>query len=242
MEEIPVEAPLPPALAAPPDSPRPIASPWHTLAIIAIQARLAYRGKANADRLLALAHADRIALYERTMFFEWLMLGLVLVGVWWHGSSLLAVLGARWRSLRDFLRDLGIGVLFLVVTISMSSFLNYNFSHGAQSSAARAILPQGRIEMWFWVALSLSAGICEEGIYRGYLQRQFIAFTGSIPAGILLSAIAFGAAHSYQGLSHAVQIGVLGVLGGILAYRCRSLRPGMIAHTLQDLIGGFAQH
>jgi len=242
MEQLPVEAQPPVTVAAATDFVRPIASPWHTLAIIAIQAGLAYRGKASAARLQALVHPDRIALYERTMLFEWLMLGLVLIGVWWHGSSLLAVLGARWRSLRDFLRDFGIAVLFLVVTISLGSFVDSYFSNGAQSSAARAILPQGHIEMWFWVALSLSAGICEEGIYRGYLQRQFSAFTGSIPAGILLSAIAFGAAHSYQGLRHAVQIGVLGALGGILAYWCRSLRPGMIAHTLQDLIGGLAQH
>jgi len=66
--------------------------------------------------------------------------------------------------------------------------------------------------------------------------------TKNIPAGIVLSAAAFGAAHAYQGFQHALQIGFLGLMGGILAYWCKSVRPGMIAHTLQDVLGGFIQH
>jgi len=236
MEKTLIAEPAPAALASSPDLHRPIASPWHTLLLIAIQAFLSYRGRAGH------LNPDRIALYERTMFFEWMMLGLVLLGVWWHGSSLLSVLGARWGSVRAVLRDLGIAILFLIVTIALGSFVGSLFPRGAHSSAAGAMLPQGRTELCFWIALSLSAGICEEGIYRGYLQRQFGAFTKSVPAGILLSAIAFGSAHSYQGLRQAVQIGILGALGGILAYLCRSLRPGMIAHTLQDVLGGFGRH
>jgi hypothetical protein len=49
-------------------------------------------------------------------------------------------------------------------------------------------------------------------------------------------------AHLYQGVSHALQIGLLGVMGGIVAYRCDSVRPGMIAHTLQDMLGGLMRH
>jgi membrane protease YdiL (CAAX protease family) len=96
--------------------------------------------------------------------------------------------------------------------------------------------------MELWIVLSVSAGICEEAIFRGYLQRQFIALTGNIAAGIVLSGIAFGAAHLYQGFPQALQIAVLGVLGGILAHYCKSVRPGMIAHSLQDILGGLIRH
>jgi hypothetical protein len=117
-----------------------------------------------------------------------MMLGVVLVGVWWHGSSLLMVLGERWRSVGHFLRDVGIALLLLMVTIAISAV-----GHGGgDASAANSLLPQGRTEMWLWVALSVPAGICEEAIYRGYLQRQFIAVTRNVPAGIVLSAAAFG--------------------------------------------------
>jgi len=218
---------------------RPVASLWHTSLVLAVQGVLSYRGAIRFGKLRALAEGHRAGLYERTMISEWMMLGLVLAGVWWHGSSLLTVLGERWRSLGQFLRDLGIAVLFLMVTIAIGSV----FGHGrGDESATRSLLPQGRTEMWLWVALSVTAGICEEAIYRGYFQRQFIAATKNAPAGIVLSAALFGAAHLYQGVSHALQIALLGVMGGIVAYWCKSVRPGMIAHSLQDILGGVVRH
>ena len=48
----------------------------------------------------------------------------------------------------------------------------------------------------------------------------------------------FGAAHAYQGFAKAVNIGVLGAMYGIFAHWRKSVRPGMIAHTLQDVLGG----
>jgi uncharacterized protein len=56
------------------------------------------------------------------------------------------------------------------------------------------ILPHGGTEITLWIAFSVTADICEETIFRGYLQRQFTALTKSAPAGILLSTVAFGAA------------------------------------------------
>lgn len=216
-----------------PDLYRPIASPWHTLLVLIALALLAYQGAVRMHDM-ALTRS-RIVLYRNTILFEWLTLALALTGVWWHGSSVLTVLGRRWSSMREILRDLGIALLFLVVTIAITSMLG---GHGADDTAVRRILPQGVSEMWVWAALSLSAGICEEALFRGYLQRQFIAMTSNVPAGIVLSAIAFGTAHLYQGFPRALQIGLLGVMGGILAYWCKSVRPGMIAHTLQDTLGG----
>ena len=215
-----------------------IASPWHTLLVLAVQGVVSYRGIVHATQPQTLANPDRIAIYERTMFFEWLVLGLVLIGVWRHGSSLQTVLGERWRTVGHFLRHLGIGVLFLGASIVLGSIL----SHGIEDSSARVILPHTRTEMLLWIALSLTAGICEEAIYRGYLQRQFIAMTRNVPVGIVLSAALFGIAHLYQGAAQAMQIAVLGAMGGILAHWCKSVRPGMIAHTLQDVLGGVVHH
>jgi membrane protease YdiL (CAAX protease family) len=88
------------------------------------------------------------------------------------------------------------------------------------------------------MALSLTAGICEETLFRGYLQRQLMALTKNATLGVLLSAVMFGTAHAYQGFAKAVNIGVLGAMYGIFAHWRRSVRPGMIAHTLQDVLGG----
>ena len=75
-------------------------------------------------------------------------------------------------------------------------------------------------------------------IFRGYLQRQFIALTKSVPAGILLSGAAFGAAHAYQGFRMVILIGLYGTMFGVLAHWRGSVRPGMIAHALQDSLSG----
>ncbi len=183
---------------------------------------------------------DRISIYERIIVFEWLVLALVLLGVWINGSTVLTVLGDRWRTVRQFLSDLGIGLLFLFASILLMSIAS---SHGGASDrSTQFLLPRGRVEKELWVLLSITAGICEEAVYRGYLQRQFMALTKSVPIGIVLSALVFGAAHSYQGVAQATLIGTLGAMGGVLAYWRRSVRPGMIAHVLQDMLGGFINH
>ena len=84
--------------------------------------------------------------------------------------------------------------------------------------------------------VSILAGISEEAIYRGYLQKQFAALTGSLPAGILISAAAFGAVHVYQGWSRATVIAISAILFGVVAHWRRTVRPGMFAHGLQDAI------
>jgi membrane protease YdiL (CAAX protease family) len=205
--------------------------------VLAAQGYSCYRSWAHLGELHVWTSSDRIRLYGRTIFFQWLMLGLVLAGVWWHSSSVLTVLGERWSSLSRFLCDLGIGVVFLMLAIMMGAILPHGDDH-----AARLILPQGRVEMWLWLALSLTAGICEEALFRGYLQRQFLSLTKSAPAGIVLSAAAFAGAHAYQGWPMALQIGLLGVIAGTIAYWCKSVRPGMIEHVLQDILGGFMGH
>ena len=219
---------------------RRVAAPWHTVFVLALIATLAYWGKLRADQMHVGLNPDRVTIYERTILFEWLMLGVVLFGVWLNGSPRSAILGDSWRSGRQFLRDAGIGLLFLIASIMVTSILGPH--GGTGDKAVQFLLPQGRIEMVLWVVLSITAGICEEAVYRGYLQKQFMALTKNVPAGIVFPALAFGVAHSYQGLARAFLIGVMGAMGGILAYWCNSVRPGMIAHVLQDVLGGFVKH
>jgi hypothetical protein len=71
----------------------PVAAPWHTVVVLAVIGALVFRGKLQADQMHAMANPDRITLYRRIILSEWLTLGLVLVGVWLRGSSLLTVMG-----------------------------------------------------------------------------------------------------------------------------------------------------
>jgi membrane protease YdiL (CAAX protease family) len=58
--------------------------------------------------------------------------------------------------------------------------------------------------------------------------------------GICISAIIFGAAHGYQGTGMMIAIAFYGALFGLLAHFRKSLRPGMMAHAIQDTYSGLA--
>ena len=221
---------------------RPIASPIHTAILLGAIGVQSYRSAMRAGQLRGMVNLDHMRLYERTILAEWLMFGLMIVGVWLAGSPLIDVLGERWRSVRAFLLDVGIAVMFLAGSVVITSLVGALLGSHGNNEAARLLRPHGSREIITWIALSLTAGICEEAIFRGYLQRQFIALTKSVPAAILLSAAAFGAAHSYQGYRGVIQISLLGVMLGSLAYWRKTVRPGMISHALQDTLAIFAGH
>jgi membrane protease YdiL (CAAX protease family) len=219
-----------------------IASPIHTAIFLVIESINAYVGMVRSDHMRHAATVNRVAMYRRTMIFEWVMLGVVLLGVWLHKTSLYTVLGERWRSATQVLTDVGIALAFLVVSVAVTSIFGSHHAHGATDAAVQFLLPQGRSETLMWICLSISAGICEEAIYRGYLQQQLVAMTRSVPVGIVLAALAFGGSHAYQGWRNAAMIAVGGAMGGALAYWRKTVRPGMIAHAMQDTLAVFLKH
>jgi membrane protease YdiL (CAAX protease family) len=203
---------------------------------VAAQAAIAFRGITHANQVRAAGNSSNVSMYVRTIITEWLLLAFVVGGVWLAKAPLTTVIGQRWQSARDVFRDIGIGVVFIIVQQLVLSVLTGHLHSAEAERAIQFLLPHGRREMALWLALSISAGICEEAIFRGYLQRQFSAFTQNIPAGILLSAALFGAAHGYQGSRQAVVIALDGALLGALAYWCRNVRPGMIGHAFKDAV------
>lgn len=219
-----------------------LAAPWHTAVVVATLGFNAYTGFVRSAALREAVTVDRPALYLRTILVEWLVLGLVLGGVWLHKAPLRSVLGERWRSPMQFLQDLGIAVAFVVVSVLMTSLLGAHGHAAATDPAVKFLMPATVNEKWLWVLLALSAGICEEAVYRGYLQQQFAGMTGSIPVGIVLSAVLFGASHAYQGVRPALIIAFGGLLSGMLAWWRKSVRPGMIAHALEDLLAIVVPH
>jgi len=100
--------------------------------------------------------------------------------------------------------------------------------------------PAGILEVSLWILLSISAGICEEIVFRGYLQNQFRAVTRSMAAAMILQGAIFGVAHSYQGWKQVIVIAALGVLYGALAAWRRNLLANMIAHAWSDIYEGWA--
>ena len=212
---------------------RRIASPLHTAGVLLVLASWTTWSALHAGRLRAAVNPPRLPLYMTTAIFEWLLLAFV---AW--GASARVVLGPRWQSARQVLRDIGVAAAFWVVSGILLAVLSRVLRVTELGRNTQFMMPRNALEIALWIALSITAGICEEAIFRGYLQPQLGILTGSAPAGILLSAVAFGAGHAYQGLRAGVLIFFYGAMFGVLAHWRRSVRPGMMAHAWQDTLSG----
>ena len=190
-------------------------------------------GKIYSDHLRAIANSPRLPLYIQTAVFEWALLGLVL----WR-APVLAVLGPRWNSPRRIVVDLLIAVAFWFASGFLLVILSRVLHINGVGANVRFMFPRTIVESAAWIGLCVTAGICEEAVFRGYLQPQLGSLAGNGAFGIVLSALIFGAGHLYQGLRPAILIACYGSMFGLLAYYRKSVRPGMIAHTLQDCISG----
>jgi membrane protease YdiL (CAAX protease family) len=233
-----VESPSPERIGA-------VAAVWHTVLILAIVGGWAYRGVLRAEQLRAVGTVNRIGFYTQTIAAEWILLGVVLLGVWLYKAPIGAVLGKPWKSAGQAAKDFGWGLVFWLGS-SVALVIAGLLLRSQNSARVDFLLPHNAVERCVWVVVAISAGICEEAIFRGYLQRQFLAATQNAPVAIALSAILFGAVHAYQGWKMMIMIGLLGAMLGILANWRGTVRTGMFAHAWQDtvagLVGGLTKH
>jgi membrane protease YdiL (CAAX protease family) len=236
-------ATTPAASDVPPNPGRKLIAPlWHTIVFVLFIFGYAYFQRDRVGRFENQHVTSKVPLYLLTIAFELVLLGYVwFLGVKPAGGSFRAVIGGKWNSAGDVLRDIGAAFLFWIVVIVVLLGLGIALGPNTQmAKAAQVMSPQSAKEMIAWVFLALTAGFCEEFMFRGYLQKQFHAITGSDVAAVAVQAVVFGAAHSYQGAKGAITITVYGALFGILAVHRQSLRPGMIQHAMQDSFAGLA--
>ena len=211
---------------------------WHTVLVLAPIAigsvASAYQhGLPNAN-IPGITH--RLSSYLTVLLEEWIGVLLVWLAVRSRGIPIRSLVSGHWHTARAFFRDLGIAVGFMAIVIPLAGILAYLL--GATNNPALAnITPKTVVELLVFLFLTASAGFGEELVFRGYLTQQFSAWTSRSAFGIGLQGIVFGLAHGFYGKA-MLAIMVQGWLLGLLAYWRKSLRPGMIAHWLQDSIGG----
>ena len=217
-----------------------LAGSLHTIVLLAIIVGWSTWGYIGASRMRTDHNPPRAAMYAITILWEWAVVVYIAWGVHRHGSSMRELVGGKWNGLKDFFKDVAIAAGFWIVALAILAATAIAIHAARGGESVRFMLPQGPLESVLWILTSATAGLCEEIIFRGYLQKQFSAWTASIPAGVVLSAVVFGFGHIYQGARSATVILVYGLLFGILAEFRKSLRPGMMTHAWHDGIVGFA--
>lgn len=196
-------------------------------------------------KLLAMPHVtlmERLVLYASTIAFQWLAVAIVGWRVWVHGYT-----GQQLGLLfHDRTKLLVSGIVGAAVIASLQ-WLNLRRvgrippeSRGQLQAIAERILPQTAVELPPYLALAITAGLCEEFLYRGFAMAAITRAGLSAWLVVLVSSVLFGLAHSYQGRGGIVMTFAVGLVLGASRLAYNSLVPAVFWHSAVDIAAGVA--
>jgi uncharacterized protein len=200
-------------------------------------------GRRRVRALLELqdtSKSDRLSLYASTIALQWLFAAVIL-----------------WRVSRHAIRPEQLGLGFsatptavtiavvlssAIVALQLISLRRLKSDPGPSTGEtiliALKVFPRDGIERLCFTVLVCAVAICEEFIYRGFVQYVFKTWSGSLSVGIVGSSLLFSVAHLYQGKRGLVSTFGVGVLfAGVRAWT-GSLVPTVVAHFVADLTIG----
>ncbi|HST97520.1 MAG TPA: CPBP family intramembrane glutamic endopeptidase [Geodermatophilus sp.] len=194
----------------------------------------------------------RRSFYGRLLVLEWGLAALVLV-VWLSAPGVdAAAVGLRWpRSWPGPVAVAATVVVLGFVVVSTRALRSGGLARAAAEPrrpgqgrhaepavhATLALLPRTTAERRLFTLVGVTAGVCEEWLYRGFLLAVVAAIGGGLPtpALVAIGALAFGLAHAYQGVAGIVTTGVLGGVMAGLYLGTGSLLLPVVLHALIDL-------
>ena len=258
------DTPLPPPEGTRAEGiPQPIA-PWlHTIAVVALLAGFSMVTHFGHQETIAL---DRPLRYGSQILLVWMLLGCVVAGLYhrrlffWN-----TLLHNRrpwfleiWRGMTIYAACMATLIFIVTALISVLVLLHTDPAHLAtvhqqavsdlhlKNKTVESIAPTTAFELLLWIGMSLTAGFCEEHIFRGYLLRQALSFFRIVGApqrfatvlSIAVTSLLFGSLHLYEGVGGAIFVGMLGLVFAILALRFGNLRAVIVAHSAQDFLVG----
>lgn len=220
---------------------------WDYIAILAFLGLIVpWRGLSRFKVLLdsEVTGRDRVVLYASTIAFQWAISGII-----------------AWRCFAGGLdrQDLGLETVHwpreVVAILVVSTLLVMNQIIGVGRLAgkpvdergligrlAEKLLPRVRREKELAVLLVFTVAICEEFIYRGFVEGWFQSLTSSVPAGAAISAAFFASAHLYQGRRGLLMTFLVGlVLSGVRIWT-GGILPCILIHFAVDLSAGMASY
>lgn len=99
------------------------------------------------------------------------------------------------------------------------------------------LLPRKASEYWLFAAVAVTAGICEEILYRGFLFHYLAEGQWQLSLGpvLFLTSVAFGLAHIGQGWKQLLATPLIGLGLGFLFLGTGSLLLPILLHVSIDL-------
>jgi len=188
---------------------------------------------------------NRIRFYRETMLVEWVFLA-ALLAAWMILDRPIAGLG--------FSTTIGPGfwVGFAFVTL-LTGHLLYAWRWVTKATPAKKVeqakllgeidryLPHTGRELRSFFGVSITAGIVEEIVYRGFVL-WYLTHIMPLWLAVSVSSVLFGLAHSYQGRDALLRVTLIGLGFGTLYVVTGSIWLPIIAHISIDVLQGRTLH
>lgn len=186
----------------------------------------------------------RAMLYRQALVMQWAFVA-VIAALWLWQRRPFASLAVAWPSgaLAPWLAGLT-AVVVIALWVQAGRFAKQPAALAAvrdRLSHIERMLPATPSELGWFRALAVTAGVCEELMFRGFLMGYLAHFVPWWGAAVL-SSVVFGVGHSYQGLRGVVQTGLVGLAMTVPVLLTRSLAIPVVLHAAGDLYAGTLGH
>jgi membrane protease YdiL (CAAX protease family) len=179
----------------------------------------------------------RLRHYRRGIAGEWISVAII-VGIGALAGHTAASIGLRLPDDAWFTTQLvGQIALLLIITTLFMRHPRFLDPLRRQARGFLALLPRTREERVTFAALAVTAGICEEIVFRGFGFAYVRFIWPGVTDGwlIVITSVVFGLAHLYQGPRGVVLTGLAGAVFASMTVTTGSLLPAIAVHAMVDL-------
>ncbi len=240
-----MQQPRPPQKFSPRTAANAMTFHWDfALIFAALGILIPWRGSIRVNKLIArpkISAEDRLSIYASTIAFQWVLTGII-----------------AWRCFARALTPENLGLTVqspgftAIVTAGMAIALCGLQYFGIRRIASIPInavsrmreislrlMPRTLVEALAFSALAVTAAVCEEFIYRGFVYAVLQSTTGSVTVAIIASSALFSLAHLYQGRKGLVSTFILGLAFAISRWATGNLIAATVTHLVVDLLAGY---
>jgi len=138
-----------------------------------------------------------------------------------------------------FMKGMIGGVLVVILVPAVLALFSAKIREKAGKAARKLafLLPSTQEERQWWWVVCITAGVCEEIVYRGFLLHYLHTepLHLSLTWALVASSVIFGIGHLYQGIAGALQTVLIGFLLGVLYLMTGNLLAPIVVHAAMDL-------
>ncbi len=184
---------------------------------------------------------NRGRLYVQTISWQWALFAMAVI-VWGIGDRGFSALGIDFKLNTRVLIGAALtvaGIAFFFAQLRQVAKASQKELQDLESAFGELsiMMPLNGSELARFNMLSLTAGIVEETLWRGFLF-WYLGHVMPLWTAAIISAVGFGLAHSYQGLANIPRVAMIGAVFSGLYLLTGSLWLPIILHAAVDLLQG----